>query len=254
MPTNQRDHLRFKAIEAKFRTSLTPGAPAVIRLDGRAFHTYCRGLDRPYDEQFMADMDQTMVTLAEQIDGVRLAYVQSDEISLLLADHELRPGRLVAEQGFMFGGAVQKLVSIAAAIASVTFNRLRPSTDFERVALFDARAFSLADQDEARDYFVWRQDDARKNSLSMLASAHYSHQRLKGLSSDARAELLRSDGIEPDELPAGFRNGRIVAREVRERETTFFDRRIQAERTVAFERRVPVVVPAPDFRAGLPTS
>ena len=80
------DGSEFKDAERAVRTALEPGLPAVIRLDGRAFHSYCRGLARPYDPMFMGDMDATALALAEQIDGVRLAYVQSDEISLLITD------------------------------------------------------------------------------------------------------------------------------------------------------------------------
>lgn len=151
------------------------------------------------------------------------------------------------ERGFMFGGAVQKLVSISAAIASTTLNTRRLGDVTDLVALFDARAFSVADPDEACEYFAWRQLDARVNSLSMLASAHFSHRTLHGVSTQQRAELLREAGIEPSDLPAEFRNGRIVSKVERPDERTFFDRRIGQDRTVRFTRDVPVAVPAPDF-------
>lgn len=247
-----RNNPHFKAREKEFRTHLTPGNPAVIRLDGRAFHSYCRGLDRPYDEQFMADMDATMVALTQQIDGVRLAYVQSDELSLLLADHYVRETGERIEQGFMFAGGVQKLVSIAAAIASTTMNLLRFNVTSESVALFDARAFSLDGATEARDYFRWRQDDARVNSLSMLASAHFTHHQLHGVHNDDRAVMLREAGVDPEDLPSGFVNGRIVTYEDQPSSSTFFDRRINTERTVSFTRRAPVATTAPDFTEALP--
>lgn len=250
---DRRESPHFKAREQSTRTYLEPGKPGVVRLDGRAFHTYCKGLDKPFDEAFMTDMDAVMLKLCEQVDGVRLAYVQSDEISLLLEDHEVREDGLRVEQGFMFGGGVQKLVSIAAAVASVEMNARRLGTATDKIALFDARAFSLEDGAEAREYFAWRQDDARTNSLSMLASAHYSHRRIVGMNSLDRAALLRSDGIEPDELPDGFRQGRVAVHRMEPGTSTFFDPKTGTDQTVAFERRRRVVVTAPDFGRGLPT-
>lgn len=236
----------FKAAERALRTTLTPGLPAIIRLDGRAFHSYCRGLERPYDVQFMDDMDQTAATLAQQVDGVRLAYVQSDEISLLLTDHV---GDAV--QGFMFGGQTQKLVSICAAIAATTMNIRRLGAATDKVALFDARAFSLPDDAAVQRYFQWRQQDAATNSLSMLASAHISHKQLLGVPTGERARLLRGLGVEPGDLPAGFTRGRVIQRAPVQKQTTFTDRRSGTQRTVEFVRMETFSAPAPSFADGV---
>lgn len=232
----------FKDAERALRTTLTRGLPAVMRLDGRAFHTYCRGLDRPYDERLMADMDGTAEALAQQIDGVRLAYVQSDEISLLLRDHDGD-----THQGFMFSGQVQKLVSIAAALASSAFNARRLGEVTDKVALFDARVFTLPDEDAVLRYFQWRQGDARVNSLSMLASTHFSHKKLHGVPTSERAEMLRSIGADPDGLPDGFVNGRVVLRVPAQRQVTFLDRRTGQEQSVDVVRRETFTAPAPSF-------
>lgn len=236
----------FKAAERATRTMLTPGLPAVIRLDGRAFHSYCRGLERPFDERFMADMDAVAVALAEQVDGVRLAYVQSDEISLLLTD---RIGEPV--QTFMFAGQVQKLVSITAAIASSVLNASRHDRVTDKIALFDSRAFSLPDMDTVQRYFEWRQADAQVNSLSMLASAHFSHKKLLGVGNGERVQMLASIGVDAAALPARFVNGRVVRRRPVPHRTTFFDPRVQRDRTVEFERKVGFVEAAPAFADGL---
>lgn len=47
----------------------------LIRIDGRAFHTYTHGCTRPYDRELMKDMDATAAALCNEIDGARLAYV-----------------------------------------------------------------------------------------------------------------------------------------------------------------------------------
>ncbi|SDH55383.1 tRNA(His) guanylyltransferase Thg1 family protein [Microbacterium sp. 77mftsu3.1] len=242
------DGTEFKEAEKVIRTRLDPVLPVLMRLDGKAFHSYCKGLDRPYDERFMVDMDAVMVTLAREIDGTRAAFVQSDEISLLLS-----LGLPEGETGpqLMFGGQVQKLVSISAAIASSAMNARRLGTVTDRVALFDSRVFQLPDLAAVERYFQWRQADARVNSLGMLASAHYSHQALAGISTRERAAMLRGKGIDPDELPAGFVHGRIVRRRPVEKAVTFTDRRTDTESTIDVVRQETYVTAAPPFEEGL---
>lgn len=232
----------FKDAEKLFRTHLAPELPAILRLDGRAFHSYCRGLAKPYDEQFMSDMDQVALELARQIDGVRAVYAQSDEISLLLRPVDAPEH----DQSFMFGGQIQKLVSISAAIASSTLNARRLGTVTDKVALFDSRAFTLAPSAVQR-YFQWRQADARINSLSMLASTHFSHRQLHGVGDRERRVMLESIGVDPHALPAGFVNGRVVVRRPEPSSRTFFDKRVGEDRTVEFTRNVAYVIAAPDF-------
>lgn len=245
------DGSEFKDAERALRARLTPGLPAILRLDGRAFHSYCRGLARPYDSMFMGDMNETALVLAEQVDGVRLAYVQSDEISLLLTD---RIDGSEAVQGFMFGGQIQKLTSITAAIASSILNAHRYRVTSQAIAQFDSRVFQLPDMDAVQRYFKWRQADARVNSLGMLAATHFSHKQLHGVSTADRADMLRGIGVDPDALPPAFVHGRVVRRQPVEKQTTFFDRRLGADRTVEFTRQEAFVDVAPSFAEGLDES
>ena len=240
------DGTEFKDAEKQFRTHLTPGLPAVIRLDGRAFYSYTKGLQRLLDERFVEDMDAVAVALAEQIDGVRLVYTQSDEISLLLTDRVDD-----AAQGFMFGGQVQKLTSISAAIATATLNARRLGTVTDKVGLFDSRAFSLPDMDAVQRYLRWRQADARVNSLSMLASTHFSHRQLHGVGNRDRVRMLRGKGIDPLDLPPAFVHGRVVLRSPAKKQTTYLDRRTGKTKTVDFVRMEAHVEPAPPFEDGL---
>lgn len=249
------DGVEFKKAELGFRATLTPGLPAIVRLDGRAFHSYCRDLERPFDSRFMADMDQVTLGLAQQIDGVRLAYTQSDEISLLLTDRLIdgigREGRDATRQDFMFGGQVQKIVSISAAIASALMNAARLGKITDRLAVFDARAFTLPDMAAVDRYFQWRQADARSNALGMAASARFSHRELMGVPNRKRADMLRSAGADPDALPLEFTEGRVVVRVPLAQTSTFFDRRVGAERTVEFTRMTAVTTAALSFDEGL---
>lgn len=238
-PPHRAADLRFKTIEQLHRTSLPADTPAVLRLDGRAFHTYCRGLDKPFDSQFMADMDATAVHLMSEISGVVAAYVQSDEISLILPAHPER----------MYGGQIQKLVSVAAGEASAMFNLARQHTG--RLGTFDARAFPLADAAEVVDYLAWRQHDAFRNSLSMIAETHFSPKELHGLSTRERHERLLAIGVDPDaDVPAGFRSGRLVLRQPRPGTVTYTHRRTGEEHTVSFVRMVATPEAAPSFADG----
>lgn len=238
--------LLFKERENTTRAYLTPNQYAIIRLDGRAFHSYCAGLAKPNDDQFIDDMNKVAVELSKQIDGVRLSYVQSDEISLLLTDWTSRTATEDSRTEFMFGGNIQKLISISAAIASTTMNHLRYGIRTDKIAVFDARAFSLNSRQETVDYFAWRQRDAGVNSLTMHANTHFSHRELDGLSSAARRDKLIDAGIDPKSTPEGFRLGRVVRYLDQPGNATYTDKFGVIHRT-EFTRRVPVAVTAPRF-------
>lgn len=207
---------RMKRHEHAHRTILPRRAYTVIRVDGRAFHSYLRDAHKPYDTQFMADMDHVAQALCAEITGAVFAYTQSDEISVLATDfnsHQTEP---------WFGGVVAKQVSIAAALATAELNSRRPG----KRALFDARVFTLADPVEVANYFVWRQRDAVRNSVSMAAQAVFSHRELHGVNSGQAQEMLWArHGINWNDYPGGCRRGRVTARQVGERPVEYTDRR-----------------------------
>ena len=91
----------------------------ILRIDGKAFHAYTKDCERPYDSFFSEDMDFTAVTLCKQIEGTQIAYIQSDEISILLTDFADNQTQA------WFDGNLQKLVSISASIATAHFNSFR---------------------------------------------------------------------------------------------------------------------------------
>lgn len=183
----------------------------IIRIDGKAFHTYCRGLERPFDLQFMSDMDATMIHLCEGIQGVQLAYVQSDEISLLLTDFA------TVQTDAWFDGSVQKMASISASIATAQFNRLRIGADvpisIQRFACFDSRCFTIPDPVEVENYFIWRQNDATRNSIQMAGQANFSHKQLQRVDCNQIQEMLFSEkGINWNNYPEGFKRGRCAVK------------------------------------------
>lgn len=194
---------RIKALEMEYAGALLDeNTPFCVRIDGKAFHTYTKGLQRPYDERLSNAMVDTMNFLLEK-SNAQLGYTQSDEISLVYF-------KTAPHQQNFFGSRVQKLTSVLASMATARFNWKVQSTIPEKAedfAFFDARVWSVPSLKEAADVMVWRQDDAIKNAVSMAAHAYYDHKYLHGKSSREKIELLKEKGIEWNEFPEFFKSG-----------------------------------------------
>lgn len=200
------------------KTRLTRREPVIIRIDGKAFHTFTRGFQRPFDNILIESMQETMKYLCENIQGCKLGYCQSDEISLLITDYE------TINTAAWFDYQVQKMCSIAASMATLAFNRtfdekveqeymsleaeaMFPSYSdpeyikewdniykahekaFLKGAMFDARCFSIP-KEEVCNYFIWRQQDATRNSIQMVGQANFSHKELQNKSCDKIQDML----------------------------------------------------------------
>jgi len=178
----------------------------IIRLDGKAFSSFTRGLERPYDTRFISAMDYTAEKLCAEVQGCKLAYTQSDEISLLLTDFET-----ITTQAY-FDGNLQKIASVSSSIATVYFNQA--AREFtKKKAMFDSRVFIIPDPIEVENYFIWRQQDATRNSISMTAQSLYSHKELKGKDTNDMQEMSFQKGVNWDSLPDGFKKGRLTTKE-----------------------------------------
>ncbi|MEU3063643.1 tRNA(His) guanylyltransferase Thg1 family protein [Streptomyces subrutilus] len=207
---------RMKRYEAAYRTVLPRRTYTILRLDGRAFHTYLRDAEKPFDTGFIADMGAVAEALCAEAAGAALAYAQSDEISLLLTDFA------TAGTEPWFGGVVAKQLSVSASLATAVLGERRPG----RRALFDARVFTLSDPVEVAHYFRWRQRDAVRNSISMAAQAHFPHERLHRVSTGAMQELLWSEaGVNWNDFPAACKRGQVATRLTGERPVEYVDRR-----------------------------
>lgn len=189
---------RMKRYERAHNVVMPPRMPLIIRVDGRAFHTWTRGCQRPFDERLMARMDRVAVELCKQVSGAQLAYVQSDEISLLVHNYKRH-----ATQPFV-DNRLQKLCSITAAVASAELTLVAG-----RVAHFDSRAFVLPES-EVANYFLWRQQDATRNSIQMLARSLYSHRECEGKNQGALQEMCFQKGHNWNDLPTRQRRGRCI--------------------------------------------
>lgn len=176
---------RMKAYEAASKGTLPGRLPVIIRVDGKAFHTYTRGAEKPFDEKLMEVMDDTARALCEEVQGSVLAYVQSDEISLLIHSYK------DLESEAWFSNEIQKMVSVSAGIASATFS-LGSSKIFSgthKRAVFDSRAFVLPES-EISNYFIWRQRDCIRNSINTIAQNLFSQKELHGKNLDQVKQLL----------------------------------------------------------------
>jgi len=206
------------------KTRLMRRCPVVIRIDGKAFHTYTRGFDRPFDELLIKTMQETSKYLCENIMGCMFAYTQSDEISLLLIDYK----RL--ESSAWFDYEVQKMCSVSASMATMAFNRfffkniqnevLKEHTKFYEVylnvlgkAMFDARVFNIP-KEEVANYFYWRQLDATRNSIQVVGQANFSHKELQEKScNDIKDMLMKQKEINWNGFPTYQKHGSGVVRE-----------------------------------------
>jgi tRNA(His) guanylyltransferase len=232
---------RMKEYEAISRTVLPRRTYTLIRCDGRAFHSYLRGAEKPYDFGFMGHMDQVAAALCAEVAGAVFAYVQSDEISLLVSDFA------AAGTQPWFGGEVQKITSVAASIATAHLNALRHGAT-GRPAMFDARVFTIADPVEVANCFIWRQRDAVRNSITMAAQARFSHKQLHGVNTARMQDMLWSEhGVNWNDYPIGAKRGRVVVHASGEREVTFTDKRTGTEQTITAMRSWWETQPAPHF-------
>jgi tRNA(His) guanylyltransferase len=230
---------RMKGYEAPWKLTFPRRLPLVIRVDGRAFHTYLRGARRPFDEVFIQDMGEVAKALCAEVAGAVFAYHQSDEISVLVQDWA---GTTTQP---WFAGELQKIVSISAAIATSALTERRGGRP-----LFDARAFVLPNAPEVANYFLWRQRDATRNSISMAAQAYFSHARLQGVNSDQMQELLHAEhGINWNEYPDACKRGQVAVKVTGYRPVTYTDTRTHTERSTIALRSWWEAQPAPRFTA-----
>ena len=188
--------------EIPCRRHLTRRTPVIVRVDGRAFHSWTRGLDRPFDRDLINSMVQAAVRVSEDMQGFKLAYVQSDEVSFLLTDYD----ELTTEP--WFGYVQSKVESLAAASMTAHFNNLVASWYCgNKPAMFDARAFNIP-EDEIANYFLWRARDWERNSLGMYCGSVFSHKQLHGKSRQDRHDMLHERGMNwATDLDEQLKNG-----------------------------------------------
>ena len=227
MPVNDELGVRMKTFyEQVPKTRLVRRTPVAIRIDGKAFHTFTRGFEKPFDEVLGRAMRETMKYLCENIQGCVLGYTQSDEITLILIDYK----KLTSSAWFDY--EVQKMCSIAASMATMAFNRvfkeevnawfgeqIVPISEsiaqrynlymekIEKGAMFDARVFNIP-KEEVANLIYWRQLDATRNSIQMVGQANFSHSELQNKSCNVIQEMLFQErDINWNDFPTHLKRG-----------------------------------------------
>lgn len=203
--------------EVRTRTYLPRRTYTIIRLDGRAFHTYVRGLNKPFDEDLIEAMDSTAIYLCKNIQGAKLAYVQSDEITIVMTDFD------TLQTDAWFDGEVQKIVSVSASMATREFNRVRiiqqlaNGIDIKyilngKLAEFDSRAFTIPFKEEVLNNIIWRQRDCVRNSISSVAQSLFSHTQLTGKNQSDMQEMCFEKGVNWNDFPEKQKRGRVIVK------------------------------------------
>ncbi len=253
--------LRMKELyEVRSQTYLNRRTYTIIRVDGRSFKNYTKKLVKPFDDGLIEDMNLTAAYLCKSIQGARFAYVASDEISVLLTDFET----LTTDAWFDYN--VQKCVSISASLASTKFNQLRLIRECsiedsmkskvltkeiisnQKLAEFDSRIFQIPQSEEVRNYFIWRQQDTVRNSISSVAQFLYSSEELKGKNSSEQQEMCFQKGINWNDYSPKYKRGRIVVKE--EYDIDGLDKKgnpIKALRTRWVAKELPTITQDRDF-------
>lgn len=178
---------RIKRYEGCFDNTVIPRMPVIIRVDGRAFHTFTKHIDKPFDRGFMLGMSMAAYDVAKEMQGFKVAYIQSDEVTFCLTDYDT-----LTTQGW-FGYRVSKMISISAALMSVTFNRMYALGTSTNRPVFDSRAFSVP-IDDVVNTFLWRAKDWRRNSIQMYAQHFFSHKELHKQNQENMLNMLNSIG------------------------------------------------------------
>ena len=236
MPVHDDLGVRMKTFYEQIpKTKLMRRCPVAIRIDGKAFHTFTRNFQKPFDEVLIKSMHGTMKYLCENIQGCVLGYTQSDEITLILVDYK----KLNSSAWFDY--EVQKICSIAASMATMAFNNIfsKYVKEFDlelayndngidteenrklweiykkainKGAMFDARCFNIP-KEEVTNLVYWRQLDASRNSIQMVGQANFSHKELQNKScNDIQDMLMTQKNINWNDLPTYQKRGSCCVR------------------------------------------
>ena len=230
------DRMKYN-YENRTKQFLTRRVPTIIRLDGKAFHTYTKGLNKPFDDGLIADMQETTKFLCENVQGCKLGYTQSDEITLVLTDYD----NLQTDAWFDYN--VQKMTSVSASIATAKFNQLRLQRHFnksqkevdvinksnffdydsvrvdnvgaqQKLAFFDSRVFQIGEKEEVVNSLIWRQQDAERNSIQMLAQSLYSQKQLHGKNTSVLQDMCWQKGQNWNDLDSSKKRGSLILKQI----------------------------------------
>jgi len=182
----------------------------IIRVDGRAFHTFTRKFKKPFDNILIESMVSAGERCAKEMSGFRLGYHQSDEFTFAISDLESY------ESEMWFGGKIQKIASISASMFTAYFNECLELDLQENmgsgVAMFDSRCFNVPVEDVA-NVFIWRQRDWERNSIQMFSRNFFSHKELMNKKTTDMHEMLHGIGENWANLEPKLKNGTFITKD-----------------------------------------
>lgn len=202
---------RMKEYEKVSDVKLIKRMPVIVRIDGKAFHTFTRGFDKPYDYRLSLLMKDLAEYLLKNVQNCVLAYTQSDEVSLVLNDYK------TLETDALFDNRVQKIVSVIASQATARFNEAFYKTFASDEKFFgklfkvnfDCRAFNIS-SDELENYLLWRQRDCKRNTISSYGRYFLTHRAIQGKNSSQIIEMLKEKGVDIEDIPSDVRYGILL--------------------------------------------
>lgn len=201
---------RIKQLYEKNETNqkFIPMLPIYCRIDGRSFSKFTKGMAKPYEERMSRVMQEVTKFLVKET-SAKVGYVQSDEISLLYYADDIK-------SSLFFDGKKQKMVSVLAGAASAKFMQVAsteiPEFMQDKVPMFDARVFNVPNKVEAMNCFLWRVQDAVKNSISMAVRSVYSHKEVNNKNQSQMLDMLMDKGINWNDYPKFFKEGSFFQR------------------------------------------
>jgi tRNA(His) 5'-end guanylyltransferase len=236
----------MKEIEKRENPILPDFPYYIIRLDGRAFHTYTKRMKDhptdPFNDYLHKAFIHSCVHLAKEVSGCLAVYTQSDEISILMRGIEENSAYTP-----WFGLKRQKIVSISASVLTAYFNNFMDNSGYDLpFAFFDSRVFGI-DQYEVNNYFLWRQQDAIRNSISMYAQKNFSHNDLQGKSSKDMKDMLADIDLVWEDLDTWKRRGSLVINKTTSKDVEWTDKKGKKHEKKDVTRREWTDVKCPKF-------
>jgi len=193
--------------EDRCRYHLPRRTYTIARIDGKAFHTFTKHCEKPFDLALMLAMNATTERVCERVQGCQFAYIQSDEVSFLLTDFDK------ATTDAYFDGNLQKITSVMSSLFTGYFNFRYNEPPAGEPAAFDCRVFTIPDPIEVENYFYWRWSDWRRNFAQSVGHVYYSHKEMQGWPRQEIQDALYKDyGVDLAKFPEDQKHGRLCVK------------------------------------------
>ena len=218
---------RMKALQSERDYRLDDDSYILCHIDGRAFSKMIKKKFRlPFDDDFMRMMDDTASYVCANVQGAKLAYVQSDEITIVITNFKVEDGEVLKGSSF-FDYRLCKLQSIIASLATAKFNQLYAlrilGMDSDKsynqqlrempLIQFDCKCWDVKEYNDMFAWFKFRQNDCIRKSKQQFAQAYCPHKELLNKNADEQVAYCKlKTGKDWTELQGKYKYGRLVYR------------------------------------------